>query len=77
MLRAKRGRKVLTDQEKAWNRIHDPLADILLKMVHYRTDKGYAKVAYGGYMAELRKSCIRIINVIDWFNKSTKEKQGE
>lgn len=78
MIRGKPGRKRLTAQEQAWSRIHDPLSDILLKMVHYKTNKGYAKVAYGGYMQELRKCCIRIINNIDWYleiEKKTKKEQ--
>ena len=75
MLKVKRGRPRLTDQEQVWNRIHDPLADILLKMVHYKTDRGYAKVAYGGYMSELRKCCMRIVIMIDSYQERIKKQK--
>lgn len=72
MLKKKRGRQHTTIQENAWNHIHEHLVDVLQKMVHYKTAKGYAKVAYGGYMAELKKSCKRILNVIDSYEEQEK-----
>ncbi len=55
------------------------MADILLKMVHYKCDNGYVKVAYGGYMTELKKACRRVLNLIESYEENAKNrpKQGE
>lgn len=74
MIKQKRGRNKLTIQQRAWDRIHDPLQDILAKMVHYKANTGYIKVAYGGYMQDLKKACIRILNTISSYEDEERKR---
>lgn len=74
---SKRGRKKMSQQEIMWMRIHEPLSDILTKLIYYRTQRGYAKVAYGGYMEELKRACRRITNMIESYEEQLAQMSEE
>lgn len=64
MARKRKPRKV-----KPWEKIHDELAEILQALRFKKTNREYAKVVYFGTGKELRKRCIKILNILTTMDK--------
>lgn len=67
------GRKPKPRELQPWDLIIDAVVDILDGLKVMRTSRDYFNVTYIGTTKELRKSCQRILNVLDSMEREAQD----